>query len=47
MPSEPHWISGLTDLRAFLHRMGRETRQGEVGIVIDGQYFGINRYDDS
>ena len=32
-------------LREFLHRFGRETRQGEVGIVIDGKYYGISRYD--
>ncbi len=32
-------------LREFLHRMGRETKQGEVGIVIDGDYYGITEYD--
>lgn len=32
-------------LRAFLHRFGRETNQGEVGVVIDGRYYGISRYD--
>ena len=32
-------------LRAFLHRLGRETNQGEVGIVIDGQYYGIAKFD--
>ena len=33
------------NLRAFLHSFGRESNQGEVGIVIDGQYFGISAYD--
>lgn len=28
-------------LRDFLHRMGREARQGAVGLVIDGDYFEI------
>ena len=35
----------LRDLRRFLHRLGREGRQGEVGIVIDGSYFGITEFD--
>jgi len=35
----------LKSLREFLHRFGRETRQGEVGIVIDSKYYGISRYD--
>ena len=30
----------------LLCRMGREADQGEVGIVIDGTYFGIIDYDD-
>jgi len=32
-------------LRAFLHRLGRETNQGEVGIVIGDQYYGITEFD--
>ncbi len=29
-------------LREFLHRMGREARQGAVGLVIDGDYLEIS-----
>ena len=36
----------LKRLRTFLCRMGREADQGEVGIVIDGTYFGIIDYND-
>ena len=36
----------LADLRGFLHRLGRETNQGEVGVVIDGEFFGITAYDE-
>ncbi len=36
----------LKRLRGFLCRMGREANQGEVGIVIDGSYFGIIEYGD-
>ena len=32
-------------LRAFLHSMGRETRQGEVGVVIGDKYYGITEFD--
>ncbi|MBI3001679.1 MAG: hypothetical protein HYY46_24970 [Deltaproteobacteria bacterium] len=35
----------LKSLREFLHRFGRETLQGEVGIVINSKYYGISRYD--
>lgn len=37
--------AALAGLRRFLHRMGREARQGEVGIVIGAQYHGITSYD--
>jgi len=42
--------AALTDtarsrLRAFLHRLGRETKQGEVGIIIGDKYYGITEYD--
>jgi len=36
----------LAQLRAFLHRVGRETRQGEVGIVIGNEYHGITDFDE-
>ena len=35
----------LRSLREFLHRFGRETHQGEVGVVIDSKYYGISNYD--
>lgn len=35
----------LARLRAFLHRLGREAGQGEVGVVIGGRYYGITRFD--
>lgn len=36
----------LAELRSFLHRMGRETDQGEVGIVAGGEYHGITDFDE-
>jgi len=37
----------LPSIRSFLHRMGREARQGEIGIVIDSDYYGISNYDNA
>lgn len=33
--------AAISDLGAFLRRLGRETTQGEVGVVIGGTYYGI------
>jgi hypothetical protein len=38
-------VQAQVDLRGFLHRLGREARQGEVGIVVGGSYYGITRFD--
>jgi hypothetical protein len=35
----------LAGLRRFLHRMGRDARQGEIGVVINDAYLGITEYD--
>ncbi len=34
----------LATLARTLRRMGREAKQGEVGVVIDGSYYGITDY---
>ena len=34
----------LTKLRAFCRRMGKSTNQGEIGLVIDGEYLAIDDY---
>jgi hypothetical protein len=38
--------TALGELREFLHRLGRETNQGEVGLVMDGHYIGITDFDE-
>ncbi len=30
----------------YLHRLGREANQGEVGLVLDGHYIGISKYEE-
>jgi hypothetical protein len=37
-------VDALTDLYRNLSRMGREAKQGEIGVVIDGKYYGITDY---
>ncbi|MBV9342640.1 MAG: hypothetical protein JO159_17360 [Acidobacteria bacterium] len=32
-------------LRGFLHRMGHDAKQGEIGIVIGNKYYGITEFD--
>ncbi len=39
------FLRGLPRIREFLHRMGRETRQGEVAFTFDGQFFRIRQFD--
>ena len=36
--------AALTALYATLSRMGRDTNQGEIGVVIDARYYGITDY---
>jgi hypothetical protein len=36
--------AALGELYRTLSRMGRESNQGEIGVVIDGKYYGITEY---
>ena len=40
------FLRRLPDLREFLHRLGRETNQGEVALEFDGVFFRIWSYDE-
>ncbi len=35
----------LPRLRQFLHRLGRDTNQGEVVVEFDGRFYRINEFD--
>lgn len=37
-------VPALSELYRTLSRMGREANQGEVGVVINGKYYGITSY---
>ena len=39
------FVKRLPQLKAFLHRMGRETRQGEIVFEFDGQFYRIRAFD--
>ena len=42
-----HFTEHLPALRELLHRMGRETNQGEVAVEFDGRFYRISNYDGS
>lgn len=46
--ADPHDVTeeALKRLRLFLHRIGREANQGEVGLVVNNMYYGITEYDE-
>jgi hypothetical protein len=43
-PADIEDSRNLAELGAFCRRMGREARQGEVGLVIDDEYFAIRDF---
>lgn len=38
-------VSQLARLRSFLHKLGRETEQGQVAFEFDGEFHLISEYD--
>jgi hypothetical protein len=39
------FVNHLPRLRAFLHRMGRETNQGEIAFEFDDRFYRIRLFD--
>lgn len=39
------FLALLPELRRLVHRMGRETRQGEVAVEFDGRFYRIVEFD--
>jgi len=35
----------LSRIREFLHRLGRETKQGEVAFEFEGQFYLVQNFD--
>jgi hypothetical protein len=44
-PTEVQDDDKLAELREFCCQMGRETNQGEIGVVVDNEYFAIRNFD--
>ena len=41
------FIARWPELRTFLHKMGRETRQGEVAFEFDKRFSRIRRFNEA
>ncbi len=41
------FLARLPELRSFLHKMGRETRQGEIAFEFDGRFYRIREFDEA
>lgn len=41
------FVAHLSELKSFLHRMGRETRQGEVAFEFEGRFYRIREFDEA
>ena len=39
------FFGNLPVIREFLHRMGRETNQGEIAVEFEGLFFRIREFD--
>jgi hypothetical protein len=46
-PDEIQNAGNLAELARFCRRMGREARQGEIGMVIGDEYFAIREFEES
>lgn len=45
-PAEIEDATNLAELASFCRRMGRDARQGEVGLVIGDEYFAIRDFGE-
>ena len=43
----PQFIAALPIIRELLHRMGRETNQGEVAFEFNNEFYRITTYDEN
>ena len=44
VPEEALTVEALQVVYQQISRLGRETNQGEIGLVIDGKYYGITEF---
>lgn len=46
-PDDIHDTAKLKELGHFCRRLGRETNQGEVGLVVGNEYFAIREFEEA
>jgi hypothetical protein len=46
LPPKSENADNLAELGTFCRKMGREARQGEVGVVIGDEYFAIRDFGE-
>ena len=44
---EKEFLENLPKLREFLHRLGRETDQGEIAVEFNNEFYRITNYDEA
>jgi hypothetical protein len=47
IPDGDRFLSALPRIREFLHRLGRETNQGEVACEFDTYFYRIRQFDQA
>jgi hypothetical protein len=45
-PEDLQDATHLAELGSFCHRLGRQTNQGEVGLVVGDEYFAIRQFEE-
>jgi hypothetical protein len=45
-PEDIHDTANLAALASFCRRLGRQTNQGEVGLVVGDEYFAIRQFQE-
>src|SRR5438105_12359876 len=45
-PEDIHDLANLSELGRFCRRLGREAKQGEVGLVVGDEYFAIRQFEE-
>lgn len=45
-PEDIQDAANLAELGSFCRRLGREARQGEVGLVVGDEYFALRRFEE-
>src|SRR5947207_291473 len=45
IPDSAQFVAQLPRIREFLHRLGRETNQGEVAFEFNTEFYRIRRFD--